>query len=158
MAILLEMPGRRRSGLDDVFCGDIPTCEDVSRIDDQRRPFAKSGIVHIVVIGRDQNSVKGADGLLVPSHGFHAHQVAIFPGFRDFCHVRIIIGRFAAALLNKFYEFQRRTFTNIGHIFLVGETDHQHLGAAERLAGTDVEGFRDPPDDMTRHAGVDFAA
>ena len=110
-----------------MFCGYIPAREDISRIDDQRRPLAKSGIVDIVVIRRDENGIKGADRLPVPCHGFHAHQVAIFPGFRDFSHVRIIIGSFAATLLDELDEFQRGTFTNIGHVLLVGETDDQHL-------------------------------
>ena len=54
------------SGLDDVFCGNISPRKDISRVDDQRRPFAECGIINIVMVGGHENGVESADRLPVP--------------------------------------------------------------------------------------------
>lgn len=110
--------------------------EDVTRVDDQRRPVGKRGIVDGVVVGRDKNGIEAANRRFVEDDRPPALQGHVFARRGDFFHMGVVEGGLAAALLDEFYQLQGGAFANVRNILLVGEADDEDRRAAERLAMT----------------------
>ena len=60
------------------------------------------------------------------------------------------------ALLKQVDEFQGRRLTQVVHVFLVCETNHQNMRLAQRF-GPNVERLRDRLYNMVRHGPVNLA-
>ena len=105
----------------------------------------------------NQHRIKATNHLRIPHDRAAPAQGAVFARRRDFGDERVVIRRFGPARLDQFHQLQRRAFANVGHVLLVGQTQDQHPGPAERLARLLVQRQRQPIGHMVGHGGVDLA-
>src|SRR5262249_4181072 len=81
----------------------------------------------------------------------------MFTGGRYHRNERIVEVDRCATLLKQLNQFQRRTFTRIADISLVGQPHDQNAGAVQTLLEPQVELFRDTADHITWHRRIYLA-
>src|ERR1700693_2201614 len=127
----------------------------VTAVDYQFGAVPYGSVIVAGVIGSDDYTVVGGEGLRSDGHGLHIF-VVVMAHFVELGEVRVVIVEIRAALLEQFHYFQGGRFTQIVDIFFVGDAEDQQLRAFETFFVI-VEGRGDGVDNVVRHGGVHFA-
>ena len=118
------------SGLHDV---GMAASEDAAGIHDERGVLQHLVIVHTAVVGHQDDSILGRKELFGEGLGGEVSQVPPGPGLRDAWDMGVVIADVGAHIDELGQDDERRAFTRIRDVLLIGQAENQDLAVLDRF-------------------------